>query len=72
VSGGGSRRYNIGATKEIINKAREAGATVIVMEDLEVYKEDLGSRSLMEEYIDGVIGVFSGYWSIRRNSADYM
>jgi putative transposase len=29
-------------------------------------------RSLMEEYIDGVIGVFSGYWSIRRNSADYM
>jgi putative transposase len=34
------------ATKEIINKAREVGATVIVMEDLEVYKEDLGSRKL--------------------------
>ena len=34
------------ATKEIINKAREVGATVIVMEDLEVYKEDLGSKEL--------------------------
>jgi putative transposase len=34
------------AAKEIIDKAREVGATVIVMEDLEVYKEDLGSREL--------------------------
>jgi putative transposase len=34
------------AAKEIIGKAREIGATIIVMEDLEVYKEDLGSREL--------------------------
>jgi len=34
------------AAKEIINKAREVGATVIVMEDLEVYKEDKGSKEL--------------------------
>jgi putative transposase len=34
------------ATKEIISKAKEVGATVIVMEDLEVYKEDKDSREL--------------------------
>jgi putative transposase len=34
------------AAKEIISKAREVGATVIVMGGLEVYKEDLGSREL--------------------------
>jgi putative transposase len=32
--------------KEVVDKAREVGAIVIVMEDLEVYKEDLGSREL--------------------------
>jgi putative transposase len=32
--------------KEIIGKAREIGAKVIVMEDLEVYKEDKDSREL--------------------------
>jgi len=34
------------AVKRIIDKAKGIGATVIVMEDLEVYKEDLGSREL--------------------------
>ncbi len=34
------------AVKRIIDKANGIGATVIVMEDLEVYKEDLGSREL--------------------------
>jgi len=34
------------AAKEIIGKAREVGATVIVMEGLKVYKEDKDSREL--------------------------
>jgi putative transposase len=34
------------AAKGIINKAREVGAAVIVMEDLEVYKEDKDSKEL--------------------------
>jgi putative transposase len=34
------------AAKEIISKAREVGATVIVMEGLKVYKEDKDSREL--------------------------
>jgi putative transposase len=34
------------AAKEIISKAKEVGATVIVMENLEVYKEDKDSREL--------------------------
>jgi len=34
------------AAKEIIGKAREVGATVIVMEDLDIHKRDLGSREL--------------------------
>jgi putative transposase len=34
------------AAKEIISKAKEVGATVIVMEDLEVYKEDKDSKEL--------------------------
>jgi putative transposase len=34
------------AAKEIIGKAGEAGVTVIVMENLEVYKEDKDSREL--------------------------
>jgi putative transposase len=34
------------AAKEIISKVLEIGATVIVMEDLEIYKEDKGSREL--------------------------
>ena len=34
------------AAREIIDKAREVGATVIVMENLDVYKEDKGSREL--------------------------
>jgi IS605 OrfB family transposase len=32
--------------KKIINKAGEVGATVIVMEDLDLYERDLGSREL--------------------------
>jgi putative transposase len=34
------------AAKEIIGKAREVGATVIVMEDLDLHERDLGSREL--------------------------
>jgi len=34
------------AAKEIINKAKEVGATIIVMEGLSVHKEDKGSREL--------------------------
>jgi len=34
------------AVKRIIDKAKEIGAAVIVMEDLEVYKEDKGSKEL--------------------------
>jgi putative transposase len=34
------------AAKEIINKAGEIGATVIVMEDLDLYKENLNSKEL--------------------------
>jgi len=34
------------AARKIINKAKEVSATVIVMEDLDVYKEDKGSREL--------------------------
>ena len=32
--------------KEIINKAKEIGAAVIVMEDLGIHKEDMGSEEL--------------------------
>lgn len=32
--------------REIIGKAKEIGATVIVMEDLEIYKEDKDSKEL--------------------------
>ena len=40
-------RSTIRATKEIIGKAREVGATVIVMEDLRrLNEEDKGSREL--------------------------
>jgi putative transposase len=45
-SGIGSGRFTIKVAKKIIDKAKEAGAAIIVMEDLEVYKEDLGSRKL--------------------------
>jgi len=38
--------YNV--AKKIIGKAREAGATVIMMEGLNVYKEDKGSKELNE------------------------
>jgi len=34
------------AAKEIVNKAKEVGATIIVMEDLKIYKENLGSKEL--------------------------
>jgi len=34
------------AAKEIIGRALEVGATVIVMEDLELYKKDMGSEEL--------------------------
>jgi len=34
------------AAKEIINKAKEIGAAVIVMEDLEIHKKDKGSEEL--------------------------
>jgi len=34
------------AAREIIGKALEIGATVIVMEDLEIYKKDMGSKEL--------------------------
>jgi putative transposase len=34
------------AAKEIIGKAREVGATVIVMEDLDIHERDLGSKEL--------------------------
>ena len=36
--------YNV--AKKIIGKAKEAGATVIIMEDLNVYKEDKDSKEL--------------------------
>jgi putative transposase len=47
----GRERHRVGeiyyrAAKEIIGKAREVGATVIVMEGLKIYKKDLGSREL--------------------------
>jgi putative transposase len=47
----GHERHRVGeiyyrAAKEIIGKAREVGATVIVMEGLKIYKKDLGSREL--------------------------
>jgi len=34
------------AVKEIIGRAKETGTTVIVMEDLEIHKEDMGSEEL--------------------------
>jgi putative transposase len=34
------------AVKEIISKALEVGATIIVMEDLEIYRKDMGSEEL--------------------------
>jgi putative transposase len=47
----GRERHRVGeiyyrAAKEIIGKAREVGATVIVMEDLDLHERDLGSKEL--------------------------
>ena len=45
MSGGGSVRSTIGQLRRLLGKAREVGATIIVMEDLRhLNEEDKGSR----------------------------
>jgi IS605 OrfB family transposase len=53
--------------KEIINKAFEIGATVIIMEDLNIHEIDAGFKELNGRLHRWVIESSSGYWSMRRS-----
>jgi len=62
------------AAKEIINKAREVGATVIIMEDLKRLNEkNMGSKELNGRiHRWGVYRSFQRILEYQANSADYM